>query len=737
MSLALLIEVRFHEGRYHGQGDGLDGTVGIWPPSPGRLFQGMVAGAARGSVLPGKDEQALRWLEGLEPPWVASPPHRSGQSVQMYVPNNDLDSVGGDPARVGEIRAPKSWRPCYFDASQPLRYLWFFDGERSAAERICSISHHLYQFGRGIDMAWADGQILDRASAEVLMASSSGSLYRPSRHGNVPVPQRGTLQSLITRYRRARERLQSVSEESGSKRRSTKLKQAFQQPPKALFGRAGYNAPHRHLHFELRREKGAFAPQPLTNIGSLISNLRTFAAQKLTLALPERKAQYERLIIGQGAQPADLPQRIRLVPIPSIGTKYTDPSIRRIMVEIPLDCPIPQDDLKWAFAGQLCDPNTGEVKPESLVSTDDSKMARRFEKKRIRFRSITPLALSSTQRSRVEVSGKKTAEVRSREERRATGSLVQSLRHAGIRAKPASIRVQREPFHAKGARAEAFAEGTRFPRHCLWHAEVEFDQPVSGPLVIGDGRFMGLGLMEPIQDTCDLFAFHLNGEHEISWQDGLEIISHLRRALMACARDQPGYALRLFSGHESDGRPDRSGHHTHVFLAADGGSDSYNGGIRRLLVVAPWRADHNVEKNTEKRDRGLFDDVVRNLTDLRAGRLGRFNLKPTSLTEAGDPLIGPAKEWKTVTPYVATRNLKKRDDLPTLVRSDVEAECSRRGLPAPLDIEVVEAEAGPQGGRPTRQIRLRFAIAISGPLLLGRTSHAGGGLFHVQRPSAR
>ena len=48
MPRSLLITIRFHEGRYHGQEDRFNGSDG-WPPSPGRLFQALVAGAARGA----------------------------------------------------------------------------------------------------------------------------------------------------------------------------------------------------------------------------------------------------------------------------------------------------------------------------------------------------------------------------------------------------------------------------------------------------------------------------------------------------------------------------------------------------------------------------------------------------------------------------------------------------------------------------------------------------------------
>jgi|SRR5579884_2036009 len=122
MLRALLISVRFHEGRYYGAGD--------WPPAPARLFQAFVAGAARGGMLAGEDVAALRWLEELRPPVIAAPAVRTGSGFRNYVPNNDLDAVGGDLRRIGEIRTPKSIGPRLFDAAQP-----FLRGVCGAARR--------------------------------------------------------------------------------------------------------------------------------------------------------------------------------------------------------------------------------------------------------------------------------------------------------------------------------------------------------------------------------------------------------------------------------------------------------------------------------------------------------------------------------------------------------------------------------------------------------------------------
>ena len=246
---------------------------------------------------------------------------------------------------------------------------------------------------------------------------------------------------------------------------------------------------------------------------------------------------------------------------------HTDPSIRRITVEIPAECPIRADDLEWAFAGlEPCDPQTGTARSSRITSTDDSRMADRFMRRARAFRSITAVVLPSAPRRRIGTDGlaKKPAAERHREEALAAGAVVHALRHAGVRAKPIGIRVRREPFHHRGVRAERFAEGSRFSKHALWHVELRFAEAIAGPLVIGDGRFCGLGLMVPVTEHADVVAFKLETPNRIAADDCVLLVRALRRALMAIARNDVGSVDRLFSGHEPDGGADRSGHHAHV-----------------------------------------------------------------------------------------------------------------------------------------------------------------------------
>ena len=718
MTRSLLIAVRFHDGRYHGEAHG---RTGVWPPSPGRLFQALVAGAAHGGTITAGDQRALWWLEELPPPRIAAPPSRRSAATPRYVPNNDLDAVGGAPRRVNEIRVSKHWRPYLFDAEQPLLYVWDFDEPAPDAERVCSIALGLYQLGRGVDMAAATAATMDRDEAQAALAAHPGATRQPMGLGPVPVARRGTLASLIERHRRMHERL--VGDGTG--------KTLFRQPPKGLFGDVDYDAPPRRLYFELRLG-GAFAPCPLGLAASLVTGLRDAAAGRLQHAVPSRSEEIERLIVGRGAGPQDLPRRVRTTPLPSVGTEHTGASIRRVAVEVPADCPLPWRDVEWAFAGiEPGDVATGRAMPDRLVSAGDAVLTHRYTRAARVFRSVTAVALSSAPRT-----GATNAEQRQRDEARAAFCVVQALRHAGVRAMPASIHVQREPLHRHGERAEVFAGGSRFSPGAMWHVTLRFDTPVDRPLplVIGDGRFCGLGLMEPadvvepVARHGDVYGFSIGTEHRVARADGAALVQALRRALMALARDDRGRVDRLFSGHEADGRPDRTHRHDHVYLAADAGAADRGEWIGRLIVAAPW-ADRATNQPPRRR-RELFEDVVHRLEELRAGRLGRFRLRATPLGE-GDPVIGPARIWRGETAYLATRNLKRNADPAAAVMEDVMVECRRRLLPRPVTVEVLQVSAGPRGGRLRALLEIHFATAVRGPLILGRDSHAGGGLFHA------
>ena len=200
MSRALLLAVRFHEGRYHGVGD--------WPPAPARLFQALAAGAARGAAIPSRARAALEWLERLPPPVIAAPRGVPGQDHTAFVPNNDLDAElakGQDPdltAAVAAIRVGKRIRPFLFDVETPFLYCWRAAEAGEDARALCELATALYRLGRGVDVAWAEAVALDADEAEKRMSAHPGVLYTPSAgtgaETNLLCPRDGSMDAQTT-----------------------------------------------------------------------------------------------------------------------------------------------------------------------------------------------------------------------------------------------------------------------------------------------------------------------------------------------------------------------------------------------------------------------------------------------------------------------------------------------------------------------------------------------------------
>jgi len=99
------------------------------------------------------------------------------------------------------------------------------------------------------------------------------------------------------------------------------------------------------------------------------------------------------------------------------------------------------------------------------------------------------------------------AESRSKAWQRAEEAVVKSCLHVGL-PEPAKVRVSLTPF-VHGARPAyqypTFSQkraGNKEVCRKLLHAVVVFDVPVLGPLALGAGRFLGLGLMLPVTERA-------------------------------------------------------------------------------------------------------------------------------------------------------------------------------------------------------------------------------------------
>lgn len=696
----LVLRVHWHAPRYHG--------VPEWPPAPARVYQALVAGASAQLAEPAVRD-ALIWLEDQAPPVIGSPRCTRGQQVQVFVPNNDLDARGGDPKHVADLRVSKDVTPRLLEPDVPAVYVWRFAHGTRHAETLVSIAEGLYQLGRGVDMAWAHASLQTPEQAECLWAAYRGSVSRPSIGDTggraLACPGPGMFESLERRHQAQQERFVTP-------RRGKKIHQIFVQPPKVSTVEVAYDSGPRRFVFELRPEgvMDTFGAVAAEDVVGFVQQVRDEAAEALRTGLQGRvdpKAVDAAVIGRRPGDPALIAsdRRVRIIPLPSIGHEHVEPHIRRVLVEVPQGGPLRADDVRWACSRV-------DVGSNAFVEAIDTGMLQRYLQRAHRWRSVTPIALPTTRR-RVDPGRRaaeaKSAQERDEEEQQALRELHQALRHAHVDARLVRADVRREPVGGKGNRAEAFAAPPRFPKERLWHVELVFERPVAGPLVLGDGRYLGLGVMAPAPMEAGVRALRIV-DGMPAGAEPLPLAAAFRRAVVARVQRAVGPRGDVppwVSGHRPDGEPMEG--HDHLCFLADLPR-------RRLLVLDP---SSEVRPEASK-----LEDALDGLTDLRAGRAGRLRLSRDAVT-AEDPLFDWGTTWSTVTPYCVQRHARGGRD--AMIERDVVHACVSADLPRPL-VKIRKAY-GVKGHGVHAELQLDFATPVKGPLVLGRTRHKGGGLF--------
>lgn len=767
----LIITVRFLDGRWHG--------AGAWPPAPLRLFQALVAGAAEGRSLPNAARQVLSALEALPPPVILAPRARVASGYTAFVPNNSLDALEGDLARTAEIRVGKTIRAHLFDADEPLVYVWPVDPSLLPhAEALAFVVERLHQLGRGVDAAFATAEIVSAEIAGARLLSHGGVWHRPGvgeASIDMACPAPGTLDSLIGRHA---DRATRFSLEG--KGRSTTI--VVSTPRRAVERRVPYGAAGTRLLFDLVDAGVAGerrAPWPQESVVDRVTWIRDSALARLittntdrrTKAIDPRLEATARKLFGleREATEADKAQRLRIIPIPSIGMPYTDPRIRRVLVVLPPDMPL-RGDVEWAFRGLSLPDEDGQPIVDLVEAEDRSMLAhyaigtdsviaattrpwehadpsaprrgatRVIETVATDWITITPIAVPEAAGRRRIDPARRRAEAkggreRAEEERVAIAAIRRAIEHVGLPARPIAIEVRRDPYFLKGAKAERFEAKPRFPKERLWHARIRFDTPVAGPVVLGDGRYLGLGLMA--EDKAPAPAIHAFAlDRRVAADEAPLLATALRRAMMARVGALLGKPAddglpKFFSGHAKDGEAAREGTHDHLYCAVVPGNPSFAVviaphlvGVRQGSTVKDGKRVENVYPRgaVAPRERKPLAKLADALLGFDTLTLGDERLR-LAQAEAPASLIDPARRWVSATPYVPTRHAKKREDLAAHIAADLIRDALARGLPRPE----VQITALLPAGRAIA--RLTFATAIDGPILLGRDAHKGGGVF--------
>jgi CRISPR-associated protein Csb2 len=489
----LCIEAHFLAGRYHGRRSERERTYfpPEWPPNPHRLFQALLAAGNLGfrrTEFSDAKKDALRWLERRAAPDIVAPSVREATVVRLYVPNNDMDKVARawaqdkEPEKQpSELRTDKDLRPHRLAEDGPVCFLWpiaeeEWEAARPHVEILCEEARHLHCLGLGIDLVAGCGRVLtteekNALPGETWIAHADGTGWR--------VPVAGSLDELIERYRNERKRVQ-VGRGRGADR------YVAPPAPPSVYDEVGYirraQGRRRPVHaFSLVDDDGvyrSFDPRETVTVAAWLRH----AAHACAKAMKLDAGFIGRFVCGHGVDSAAKNARFSYLPLPTIAPKGRDGRIRRVLLAEPFGGGggKAQSVARRLAGASLVEDGTGKIKANlRAIDPDGDGVTLRYLRKTRTFGSVTPLVLPGHDDFRT---------------RKAHALVLKALAQAGYTTPVVEVTLQREPAFPGAELARAYrvpAYLRDFPRT---HAVITFAEEVPGPIALGAGRHIGLGL---------------------------------------------------------------------------------------------------------------------------------------------------------------------------------------------------------------------------------------------------
>ena len=464
----LCISVTFLEGLYHGRAD----YGPEWPPSPFRLFQALLASAARNGW---DQDDAFQWLERQAPPIILAPRAIEAQPRTTYVPNNDSDKILDRQKRL----AGKKIAPYSFNPETSLHYIWSINqDDTSFSEKIVRYAQQLSAFGWGIDIVAGNGRILSNGDVPALKESYPGRCWDPmgqGKHDTLRCPQPGSLDDLRSTYQTSLHRF------NGDVYRRAKKPHVFRE---VMYQPDGVKFRH-YAAFKLLDPEddsgrmAQFDPRRAMYVAAWVRSRACDLAKKGSF--PGNSEIYVAGHVPEEKKQGPTPPRFSYLPIPSIGDTHADGKIRRIIIAEPFG----GDGSHNQWASRIL-PNSvltdKENNPKANLQTawQEKGVVRQYTKLSRRFRTVTPVILPGRD---------------DRKYLKAQKLILKAIEQAGLACDELEdMHLQKAPFWPGAFAPADYARPKYLQDNSAIHVELVWKNAFKGPLAIGAGRHLGLGL---------------------------------------------------------------------------------------------------------------------------------------------------------------------------------------------------------------------------------------------------
>lgn len=467
MTTQLCISATFLDPLFHGQDD--DGPE--WPPSPMRLFQAMLAGSrggCRDSRWSEAKAEAFRWLESRQPPIILAPSAQPGSGHVLFVPNND-----GDKRERQNRLTSKSVLPHHLLDGDTVHYLWPIEEAVATnhAEVLGQEARSLIALGWGIDQVAGNGRILTDAEARALTGNRWCAWTGvPSGMRSSRVPVEGSLMDLEKVHR------SFLSQWSDGPRRPPQQLSRFDR---VVYRRENSLPPRPRAAFELP-ENVAFRQEDVVRVSAMLRSLTCRLAVADSHQFPGGSETY---VAGHTGNQKRSVARFSYLPLPTIGHPYADGLIRRLIIAEPYGGE--GTHARWARerlgSAELLnrDGHSRGILMEPWRNTSENLINRYTAGSRW-WSSVTPVFLPGFDDDK---------------QPKAEKLFLTAARQAGLPLDSLTeLTLRKAPFWPGSQHPSQYFLPKYLNGKPGWHVRLVFREPVAGPLAVGAGRHVGLGL---------------------------------------------------------------------------------------------------------------------------------------------------------------------------------------------------------------------------------------------------
>ncbi len=495
--MSLILEVEYLPGVSFAA-VGPDSEVPDWPPQPDRIFSALVASwAARGERE--EERRALEWLEMLSVPRLLASDAEARTSVVAFVPPNDPRSDKQKNAK-GVLPALRSRQPRRFPAARPhdpvIRLCWpDAEPDEAMLSALQALAHDTAYIGHSASLTRCRF-LLDRAALE---------------WGAAKRPQRGVYQGRLEELRQAYVRFEKSADKKDRPQKGARV------PPEPeakvartnLFGDGNRWLILEHVTGDMPDVR-ACALVAKTLRDTLLSGYRRIGLED---KIPEVVSGHA--VDGAAARAPHL----AIIPLTFAGFPYADGHMMGFALIPPADSGIVADGAFRKVMRNLSpvDEERGRriltltSKPGTSASSAFSiGLSPTFEPPADKrsldpalytgsafvFATVTPIVLDRHLKERGAARQEESA-----------GQIAAACRNIGL-PEPEAVVVDKHSA-IEGA-PSAYPSGNS-PRWMNWrlppslasrqltHAVICFAEPIDGPVILGAGRFVGLGLCRPVE----------------------------------------------------------------------------------------------------------------------------------------------------------------------------------------------------------------------------------------------